>query len=298
MVDGTYDETPEAEADGQAEAIAAHRRRNRLGPIFWIPLVWIVFVVLLAVLAPSLGLQDPADIDFLALQAPPNEDHVLGTDVLGRDILARIVYGARVSLTVGVAAPLIGLVLGLMIGIMAGYYRGWTDEIIGTAIDTWLAVPGLVILLLFSVIFGGSLPTVCIGLGLLFIPAAARITRATTMNFANREFVLAARAMGASDLRILALEIFPNIVWPLVAYILIAIPIAVVIEGALSFLGLSVASPTPSWGGMIAEGREHLEETPHISLIPTAVMFVTVLSFNLVGDTVRRRLADLRDRAI
>jgi peptide/nickel transport system permease protein len=156
----------------------------------------------------------------------------------------------------------------------------------------------LVILLLFSVIFGGSLPTVCIGLGLLFIPAAARITRATTMNFANREFVLAARAMGASDLRILALEIFPNIVWPLVAYILIAIPIAVVIEGALSFLGLSVASPTPSWGGMIAEGREHLEETPHISLIPTAVMFVTVLSFNLVGDTVRRRLADLRDRAI
>jgi peptide/nickel transport system permease protein len=172
------------------------------------------------------------------------------------------------------------------------------DEVVGIAIDTWLAVPGLVILLLFSVIFGGSLLMVCVSLGLLFIPAAARLTRAATLNYSTREFVLAARAMGASDARILALEIFPNIVWPLAAFMLIEIPIAIVIEGALSFLGLSVKAPTPSWGGAIAEGREHLRDAPHISLIPTAVMFMTVLCFNLVGDAIRRRLADVRESAI
>ena len=288
-----------AEAEIQAAAIAVHRRRNRLGLLFWIPLGWLVVVLLFAVFAPVIGISDAETIDWVNIQAPPGtEGHVFGTDILGRDLLGRVVYGARVSLTVGFCAPLLGLVLGLMIGIAAGYYRGWTDEIIGTAIDTWLAIPGLVILLLFSTIFGGSLTMVSVALGLLFIPAAARITRAATLNFANREFVLAARAMGASDLRILALEIFPNIIWPLIAYILIAIPTAIVVEGALSFLGLSVASPTPSWGGIIAEGREVLEEAPHISLIPTAVMFTTVLCFNLVGDTVRRRLADVRERAI
>lgn len=288
-----------AEAEIQAAAIAVHRRRNRLGLMFWIPLGWLIVVLLFAVFAPVIGISDAETIDWVNIQAPPGtEGHVFGTDILGRDLLGRVVYGARVSLTVGFCAPLLGLVLGLVIGIAAGYYRGWTDEIIGTAIDTWLAIPGLVILLLFSTIFGGSLTMVSVALGLLFIPAAARITRAATLNFANREFVLAARAMGASDLRILALEIFPNIIWPLIAYILIAIPTAIVVEGALSFLGLSVASPTPSWGGIIAEGREVLEEAPHISLIPTAVMFTTVLCFNLVGDTVRRRLADVRERAI
>lgn len=287
------------DADAQAAAIEAHRRRHRLGLMFWIPLAWLALVLLVAVFAPLIGIGDPGTIDWVNIQVVPGtEGHLLGTDVLGRDLLARVVYGARVSLIVGFCSPTLGLMLGLIIGIMAGYYGGWTDEIIGTAIDTWLAVPGLVILLLFSTIFGGSLSMVSVALGLLFIPAAARITRAATLNFATREFVLAARAMGASDVRILALEVFPNIIWPLIAYILVAIPIAVVVEGALSFLGLSVASPTPSWGGIIAEGREHLQESPHISLIPTAVMFTTVLCFNLVGDTVRRRLADVRERAI
>lgn len=118
------------------------------------------------------------------------------------------------------------------------------------------------------------------------------------MNFANREFVLAARALGASDIRILTREIFPNIIWPLIAFVWIDIPIAIVVEGALSFLGLSVKAPTPNWGGIIAEGREYLETAAYMSLIPTAVMFLTVLSFNLVGDAIRRRLADMREGAI
>lgn len=284
--------------DANAEAAAAHKRKNRLGLGFWIPMAWLAVVVAAAVFADFLGLFPADEIDWMFINEGPNEAHLLGTDHLGRHMLSRIVYGARVSLTVGFAAPLIGVGLGLVLGILAGYYKGWVDEIVGIAIDTWLAIPGLVILLLFSVVFGGSLGMVCLSLGLLFIPTAARITRAATLNHSNREFVLAARAMGASDLRILAIEVFPNIIWPLIAFVLIDIPIAIVIEGALSFLGLSVKAPTPSWGGVIAEGREHLEGSPHISLIPTAVMFLTVLSFNLVGDAIRKRLADVRDGAI
>ena len=284
----------EANLDARAEA----RRRVRLGAQFWAPVGWLLAVELCAALAPWLGLQDPAEIDFMAPQAPPSATHLLGTDALGRDLLARIVYGARVSLTVGFSAPAVGMVFGMMLGMIAGYYRGRLEAVIVAAIDTLLAIPGLVVLLLFSLIFGGSLMNVSIGLGILFIPVFTRISRANTLNFANREFVLAARAMGARDRRILAYEIFPNVVLPVLAFALVAVAAAIVIEGALSFLGLSVPSPNPSWGGAIAEGREHLEEAPHISVIPAAVMFLTVLSFNLVGDTLRPRIADVLNIAI
>ena len=176
--------------------------------------------------------------------------------------------------------------------------RGWLESTVVIAIDTLLAVPGLVILLLFSLIFGGSLMNVTIGLGILFIPVFTRVSRANTLVYAEREFVLAARAMGARDIYILTREILPNVILPVIAYALVAVATAIVAEGALSFLGLSVPSPNPSWGGTIAEGREQLEEAPHISLIPAAVLFMTVLSFNLVGDTLRRWVADVRESAI
>lgn len=282
----------------KAAAHKAYLKRHRMSPLMWLPIIWLGLVAALAIFAPFLGLFAPDEIDWMNIKTAPDDTHLLGTDHLGRDMLSRVLYGARVSLTVGFAAPAIGVGLGMILGMAAGYYRGWIDEIVGIAIDTWLAIPGLVILLLFAVVFGGSLFMVCLSLGLLFIPTAARITRAATMKFAGREFVLAARAMGASDFRILTREILPNVIWPLIAFILIDIPIAIVIEGALSFLGLSVKAPTPSWGGIIAEGREYLETSPHISLIPTTVMFLTVLSFNLVGDAIRRRLADVRESAV
>ncbi|MCA0873506.1 ABC transporter permease [Seohaeicola saemankumensis] len=289
-----------ATQDANAAAIAAFEKRNRMGPFMWLPIIWLCIVIALALFAPLLGLLPADEMDFMALKAAPGaaDGHLLGTDHLGRDLFSRVIYGGRVSLTVGFAAPAIGVGLGLILGMAAGYYRGWIDDVVGIAIDTWLAIPGLVILLLFAVVFGGSLFMVCLSLGLLFIPTAARITRAATMKYAGREFVLAARAMGASDRRILVKEILPNVIWPLIAFVLIDIPIAIVVEGALSFLGLSVKAPTPSWGGIIAEGREHLESSPHIALIPTAVMFLTVLSFNLVGDTIRRRMSDVREGAI
>ena len=286
------------EIDRNAIAIALHRRSRRFGLFFWIPMVWLIIVAIACIFAPFWGLPPADEIDWVYIQSPPVEGHPLGTDNLGRDLLSRIIWGGRVSLTVGFAAPFIGVGLGMILGMIAGYYRGWADEAIGILIDAWLAIPGLVVLLLFSVVFGGSLFMVCVSLGLLFIPSAARITRAATLNYSNREFVLAAKALGASDLRILSKEVFPNIIWPLVAFVLIDIPIAIVVEGSLSFLGLSVKAPTPSWGGIIAEGREVLSTSPHIAMYPTIVMFLTVLSFNLVGDAIRRRLADVREGAI
>ena len=292
------DTTGKPEIDRNALAIALHKKSRRFGAYFWIPMVWLIIVAIACIFAPFWGLPPADEIDWSYIQSPPVEGHPLGTDNLGRDLLSRIIWGGRVSLTVGFAAPFIGVGLGMILGMIAGYYRGWADEVIGILIDAWLAIPGLVILLLFSVVFGGSIFMVCVSLGLLFIQTAARITRAATLNYAGREFVLAAKAMGASDFRILRKEVFPNIIWPLVAFILIDIPIAIVIEGSLSFLGLSVKAPTPSWGGIIAEGREVLSTMPHIAMYPTIVMFLTVLSFNLVGDAIRRRLADVREGAI
>ncbi|TKT78198.1 ABC transporter permease [Aquamicrobium sp. LC103] len=288
-----------APSDRHARAIAEHRRSRGLGVVFWLSASWLTLVIVVAAFAPLLGLVAPDESDWMALKAPiGSENHILGTDPLGRDVLSRVIYGARVSLTVGFTAPAIGVGIGLVLGLAAGYYRGWVDEIIGIAIDSWLAIPGLVILLLFSVLYGGSLFMVCLSLGLLFIPSAARITRAATLTCTGREYVIAARALGASDLRIITREVFPNIIWPLLAFVMIDIPIAIVVEGSLSFLGLSVQAPTPSWGGMISEGREYLEASPHLSLVPTAVMFLTVLSFNLAGDAMRKRVSGGRSGAI
>ncbi len=285
--------------ENQAAREAA-RRRARHGLFFWISATWLGFIVFCAVFADLLPLQPYDEMDFSAISVPPwqAEGHLLGTDLQGRDVLSRIIHGARVSLTVGIAATAIGMTFGLMIGLLAGYYRGRTETAITLGLDTLLALPALVVLLLASVIFGASLTVISISLGLLLVPAFARVSRANTLNFAQREFVTAAKAMGARDLRIIALEILPNVVLPVAAYGLVVVAFAIVIEGGLSFLGLSVPSPTPSWGGMIAEGRESLGETPHISFIPATTMFFTVLSLNLVGDALRGRLADLRESAL
>lgn len=272
--------------------------RRGLGLPFWLSLAWLVIVAGTAALAPWLGLPDPARIDFLNAKAPPSAAHWFGTDVLGRDLLSRTIYGARVSLLVGLFAPAIGMAWGLVLGMSAGYLAGRLDAVVVGAIDTLLAIPGLVILLICSLVFGGSLTTVSLGLGLLFIPVFTRIARANTLAFARRDFVTAARALGAGDVRILLHSILPNVLMPVLAYALVAVATAIVAEGALSFLGLSVPSPTPSWGGSIAEGREYLEVRPHISVLPAAVMFLTVLSFNLVGDTVRVRLVDVRSSVL
>ena len=249
---------------------------------------WIVFILVCAAGAGWLAGFPPDQMDSARLASPPCLGHLLGTDAMGRDIAARLLFGARVSLVVGFCAPLLGLVAGLLLGVPAGFYSGRVERFIMTGVDVLLAFPGLVFLLVFTFAFGASLPTLTVGLGLLTAPRFTRVARANTLRFAEREFVLAARASGAGNLSIIIREILPNVLPPLLIYMLLVVGFVIVAEGGLGFLGLSVPSPTPSWGGMMAEGREVLDQSPHVSMIPTGVMFLTVLSVNLIGDRLRR----------
>lgn len=279
--------------------------RGKLALTFWLPVVWIAFVAFCALTANLWGLPEPDHMDFNNSAAVPGTEgcvptldqsgeevetpyvYLLGTDTLGRDIVSRLVYGARVSLAVGLIAPTIGLVLGGILGMLAGFYRGRLEAFIVGAMDTILAFPGLVLLLAITFYLGASVQNLIIALGLLTVPAFCRVARANTITFAEREFVQAARALGERDVNILMREIMPNVLTPMIVYALLVVAVLIVIEGTLSFLGLGVPSPTPSWGGMIAEGREVLDESPHVSMIPSFVMFLTVLSFNLIGDSLR-----------
>lgn len=260
------------------------------GLSLYLAVTWLAVVIVCAVTAPWWPVPAPDLIDPALLAATPCAGHPLGTDTMGRDIAARLLFGARVSIIVGFCAPLVGMVLGSLLGVPAGFYRGRLERLILFVIDTLLAFPGLVFLLVFTFVFGASLATITVGLGVLTTPRFARVARANTIRFAEREFVLAARGVGAGDLSIIAREILPNVLAPMMIYMLLVTGFVIVAEGGLGFIGLSVPSPAPSWGGMIAGGRDILDQSPHVSLIPTAAMFLTVLSINLIGDTVRVRL--------
>ncbi len=277
-----------------AEPLVPARRGRRMPWAIALPLAWVAVVVFCAVAANWLGLPDPAAQELILRRKPPSAEFLLGTDNLGRDMLSRIIYGARTSLIVGLCAPAFGFLIGGAIGMCAGYYRGKVDLIAVGIIDVLLAFPALVLALTFTAYLGQSLFNVTLALGILSIPAAARVSRANTLAWANRDFVLAARTIGASNWRILTREILPNLLPPMFAFWLVAISVIIVAEGALSFLGLGIPAPQPSWGGMIADGREALDVAPYTALIPAAVMFATVLSLNFVGDMVRNRVDPLR----
>jgi peptide/nickel transport system permease protein len=291
-------------ADGQvplmAPAIAATGAllaRHRPGPEFWLAAAWIVMVVVLAMTAGVLPLHSPAEADFTVISSWPDSTHWFGTDQLGRDIFARAVFGARISLVVGLLAPAIGLGVGALLGMAAGYFRGRVESIIVAAMDAIMAFPGILIVLAVTACVGAHTAILVLLLGLLTIPAFMRVARANTLVFAQREFVLAARAMGATHGRVLALEILPNVIIPMLIYALLVVSRIIVIEGVLSFLGLSVPPPRPTWGNMIADGQADLAALPYIAFIPSALMFLTVLSINLIGEHLRAR-TDFRGSAL
>jgi peptide/nickel transport system permease protein len=264
------------------------KTRRKLGPFFWLAVGWLVVLVLLAVLAPVLPFVDsPKEFFPDAFRTSPSAEHWFGGDAIGRDLFARVVYGARVSLTVGVAAIAIGLAVGGTLGLIAGYFRGTIDTVITSVANILLAFPALILALALVSFMGQNLRNVILALAILSIPRLIRITRAATLTFSQREFVMASRTLGASHWRVITREVLPNVVPPMLSFSLLAIAVVIVAEGALSFLGLSVEAPTASWGGIINEGRDLLDEAPHISLIPCGVMFVTLLSLNYVGDKLR-----------
>jgi peptide/nickel transport system permease protein len=272
-------------------------RWKKLGPVFFISVAWLVLIVLLAVLAPLLHLADPTQQDLSNQGGPPGPDHILGTDSLGRDMFSRLVYGARISLSVGVLSVALSLIIGGGLGILGGYLRGPVDAVVGTATDALLAFPALVLALAVTSFWGHDLKNLVLVIGGLGIPAFARVARAATLTFAQREFVLAARAMGAGSLRIIVREILPNVLGTCLAFALLAVAVAMIAEGTLAFLGLSVPPPSASWGAMIAEGRARLDETPAVTLIPAACFFLTIFAINMAADRLRR-LAALRESRI
>jgi peptide/nickel transport system permease protein len=293
-----------AAADGQARITApasdaprAPLARHRLGPRFWIPLVWAAMVVVLAATANLLPLQSPIETDFTAISNWPDSSHWFGTDQLGRDIFSRAVFGARISLTVGLLAPAFGLGVGMSLGLAAGYFRGRTESIIAAAMDAIMAFPGILIVLAVTAYVGANSAILILLLGFLTIPAFMRVARANTLVFAQREFVLAALAMGATHRRVLMLEILPNVAIPMLIYALLVVSRIIVVEGVLSFLGLSVPPPQPTWGNMIADGQADLATLPYIAFIPSALMVLTVLSVNLIGERLRAR-TDVRGSAL
>jgi peptide/nickel transport system permease protein len=273
------------------------RRTRRLGILFWLAAGWIAFIVLAAIFAGFLLAHSPTDMDMLERRAVPSLSHWLGTDALGRDELARLLYGARISLVVGVCAPMIGITIGGALGILAGYFRGRFETLVVGSMDVLLAFPPLVFALAVVAFLGQSVFNLTCILGVLGIPAFMRVARAATLSLAEREFVVAARALGASHARILLHELLPNVFLPLLAFFLLGVAVTIVVEGALSFLGLGVPPPASSWGSMIGEGRESLETAPRLAFIPAVTMFLTVLSFNLVGDSLRA-LTDPRQGAL
>lgn len=277
-------ETPTASAP--LTATATRRPRAPIG--WWLAWVWLSAIVLAAILAPVLPLWDPAVPDYTNVFGGITPQHWLGGDALGRDTFSRVVYGAQASLLVGICAVGLGAIVGGVLGMLAGYFGGWTERVLGVVTDVVLAFPGLVLIIAIVAILGASLTNLIIGLALLSVPTFIRLTRAATLQATQREFVHAARAYGSKSLRIIAREITPNVVLPVAAVAFIMVGTFIVVEGSLSFLGLGIPPPKPSWGGMIASGRTQLLDYPYISLFPAAVMFLTVLSINYIGERTRK----------
>ena len=255
----------------------------------WLPVAWIGCLLVVVIFADLLPLHDPVESDFMALKVRANSQFWLGTDVLGRDIFSRIIYGSRTSLTVGFFAPICGMFIGLFLGILSGYYRGKFESLVVGLMDIILAFPNIVLAMCILFFAGASLVNLIIVLSITSIPANTRIARASTLIYAKREFVLAARSQGASHFRILLREILPNIILPQMAYILSFMSIVIMIEGSLAFLGVGIPPPTPTLGGMIAQGFPDINTDPHITFLPASFLFLTVLSLNLIGDYLRNK---------
>jgi peptide/nickel transport system permease protein len=277
----------------QAMAAPADTRpaRLRLPGLAVLGVLLLLLFVLCAVFAPVLAPHDPAQLDLNARLLPPSHAHLFGTDELGRDIFSRTIFGARISLIVAVSVVAISLAIGLVAGAIAGFYGGWLDTIINIYVmNAFLALPGILLAIAFVAFLGPGLWNLIFALSIGGWVGYARLVRAQVMAVKEREFVEAARALGANDLRILLRHILPNIVQPLIVQAAIGMAGAVLAEATLSFLGLGIPPPAASWGSMLNDARSHLFESPHMVAFPAIAVMLCVLSFNFIGDALRDRM--------
>ncbi len=262
-----------------------HLRRN---PLTVVGALILLLILACALLAPTLIRTDPTHLDLPARLHPPSLAHWFGTDELGRDELSRTLYGARVSLTVAVTVVAISLILGISFGLLAGFYGGLTDTVINIYLtNAFLTLPGILLAVAVVAFLGPSLLHLIFALALAGWVNYARLVRAQVMALKEREFLQAARSLGASDARLLLRHILPNIVQPLLVQAAIGMAAAVLAEATLSFLGLGVQPPTPTWGAMLNDARSHLFESPYLVFFPAMAVALCVLAFNLLGDGLR-----------
>ncbi|MDT8343415.1 MAG: ABC transporter permease [Thermohalobaculum sp.] len=259
----------------------------RTNKLTWVGAVIFVLIVVVALAAPLLSPYDPLQQNILHRLKGPGPDFWLGTDAYGRDILSRLLYGARVSLVIGVAAIGSAMVIGSAIGIVAGYYGGKVDLVIMQAMDVLLAFPALILGLIVVAMLGPSMQNLIIAISLTAIPPFARIARAPTIVVKERDYIEACRALGYGDLRIMTLHVLPNVLSEILVMGSLWLATAIRVEASLSFIGLGVKPPTASWGGMIREGFENILDTFWLSLFPSLAILLVVFSLNLLGDGMR-----------
>jgi len=252
--------------------------------------VLVILLFLVAIFAPLLAPYEPDYIDRHHILEPPSRLHPLGTDDLGRDVLSRMLYGARVSLAVGFVAVGIATVIGVIIGAVAGYYGGLVDRILMRFVDIMLSIPTLFLILSVIAFVGANIWNIMIIIGLTSWMGVARLVRAEFLSLKEREFVLAARALGASDLRIIFRHMLPNSLAPVIVNAVLMVASAVLLESSLSFLGLGVQPPQPSWGNILTAGKANIEIAWWLSLFPGLAILITVLSYNLLGEGLRDAL--------
>jgi len=263
-------------------------RAARLNPLGSAGVALVAVFVALAIFAPWLAPCDPAQINLPARLAGPSAAHWLGTDELGRDMLSRIIYGARISMLVGGSVVCFSLLLGLIVGCIAGYYGGRVDRVVNVVVmNAFLSFPGILLAIAFVAFLGPGIFNLILALSIGGWVGYARLVRAQVLATREREFVEAARALGASDWRVITRHILPNMIQPVIVQAAIGMAGAVLAEATMSFLGLGVPPPAASWGSMLNDGRSHLFDAPHLVLFPALAVMLAVLSFNFIGDALR-----------
>jgi peptide/nickel transport system permease protein len=257
---------------------------------------FILILLILAIFAPYIAPKDPLEQDLMSGTLPPawiegsDPGFLLGTDDLGRDVLSRAIFGTRIALTVAFVAAGLAAFIGTLLGLLAGWYGGWIDKVISRLVDIWMAFPPVLLSILLVAVFGSGVHSVIAAIVIIDWTRFCRVVRSETQAQARMDYVTAAHTIGFSRVRILFSEILPNVTPVLIALVSLEMGIAVIVEAILSFVGLSVASDTPTWGGMIAEGRQMIYQGWWVLVVPLIALFATVLAFNQLGDGLRRAL--------
>jgi len=276
-----------------ADSFSLHGRVSRTvlrKPLILASALFIVAAVGSAVVVPTLPLGDPTEQSVVRRLKPPSAENVLGTDRLGRDILSRVMWGTRISLTVGIGVVAISALFGTLVGLLSGYFSGALADVLMRVVDILLAFPPLILAMVMVTVLGSSLQTVVVAISIGVVPRFARVARAAILAIREREYVLGARALGASTARIMLRHVLLNAIDPLIVLCTLLVPAAILTEALLSFLGLGITEPTPTWGNMINNGRLVLREAPWLTFFPSAAIVLTVIAFNLLGDAIRDAL--------